>query len=395
MDTGMNWLFLILLFLPIPSYTQQPFLNTPIEGTYLQDYFIVNYVDWSIDSTLDYKCGSKSYDGHQGTDFVLRNFKQMDQGNQVLAAANGIVTAITDSLFDRNKEAVSGHLGNFIAIRHPNKYYTYYGHLKKYSLLVHPGDSVLSGQVIAEVGSSGYSSDPHLHFELWYDSLYLVDPFSGACGNASSLWISPLKYIDSFGIIDHDFCNFNASLNELKERIPSQKIFSIKDDTVSFWMEGYGIRKGDVSTINWYTPQRNFWFSYTYTHPADLWYYYFNTYIFRPPVYMTGVWKIDYLINNNFKLSDQFEIVETTETDNNQINYQFNLSESGEIHFIIPISKTGIIELFDIAGNQIYKGPVLSGTQDISLPVRHLMKGIYVLRISNFLTSNKYKFVFY
>jgi len=54
--------------------------------------------------------------------------------------------------------------GYLIIIDHQNGYETYYGHCS--SLLVSEGESVLKGQTIARVGSTGNSTGPHLHFEI-------------------------------------------------------------------------------------------------------------------------------------------------------------------------------------------------------------------------------------
>ncbi|MBC8047674.1 MAG: hypothetical protein H7Y00_12830, partial [Fimbriimonadaceae bacterium] len=99
------------------SFSQTPQFITPIQGTHLEDYYLVNYVDWDFTGILDYKCGNKTYDGHQGTDFVIRNFAQMDAGVNVFAADTGIVTFVLDTLFDRNKTAISGGFGNYICIK--------------------------------------------------------------------------------------------------------------------------------------------------------------------------------------------------------------------------------------------------------------------------------------
>ena len=104
-------------------------------------------------------------------------------------------------------------LGNYIGITHDGEFQTYYGHLKKNSLLVSEGDTVSQGQVIAQVASSGNSTDPHLHFELWYDSTFYIDPFSGPCGNGfatiygtycDTTFIVFDKGISDLHIIDHD-----------------------------------------------------------------------------------------------------------------------------------------------------------------------------------------------
>lgn len=54
--------------------------------------------------------------------------------------------------------------GNYVIIDHGNGYKTLYGHAN--SLYVSTGDKVCKGDVIAAVGSTGYSTGPHLHFEI-------------------------------------------------------------------------------------------------------------------------------------------------------------------------------------------------------------------------------------
>ena len=54
--------------------------------------------------------------------------------------------------------------GTFIEVRHPNGMSTLYGHLSRID--VANGDAVTMGQRIGLVGSTGYSTGPHLHFEV-------------------------------------------------------------------------------------------------------------------------------------------------------------------------------------------------------------------------------------
>ena len=55
-------------------------------------------------------------------------------------------------------------LANRITIQHDNGLQTVYGHLK--SIYVSPGQRVSRGELIAAVGSPGYSTGTHLHFEV-------------------------------------------------------------------------------------------------------------------------------------------------------------------------------------------------------------------------------------
>jgi murein DD-endopeptidase MepM/ murein hydrolase activator NlpD len=76
-------------------------------------------------------------------------------GTPVLAAADGVVVAVA-----------SGRVGygNYVVIAHGQGVETLYGHLLAY--IVKPGDSVSRGQLIGLEGSSGFSTGPHLHFEV-------------------------------------------------------------------------------------------------------------------------------------------------------------------------------------------------------------------------------------
>ncbi|MCX6796653.1 MAG: M23 family metallopeptidase, partial [Candidatus Falkowbacteria bacterium] len=75
-------------------------------------------------------------------------------GTPVRAVGDGIVT------YNRNKPGY----GNTITIHHNSTYSTNYCHLSKFA--VKYGQHVSQGQVIGYVGSTGYSTGPHLHFEM-------------------------------------------------------------------------------------------------------------------------------------------------------------------------------------------------------------------------------------
>lgn len=61
----------------------------------------------------------------------------------------------------------AGGYGNLIILQHDFGYQSYYGHLS--SILVENGDQIESGQLIGQVGSTGRSTGPHLHFEIRRD----------------------------------------------------------------------------------------------------------------------------------------------------------------------------------------------------------------------------------
>lgn len=86
-------------------------------------------------------------------------------GSNILAAASGEVTIATYSY----------SAGNYIMINHGGGVYTVYMHCSQ--LLASVGDQVSQGQVIAKVGSTGYSTGPHLHFGIRVNGSY-VNPAS-------------------------------------------------------------------------------------------------------------------------------------------------------------------------------------------------------------------------
>jgi hypothetical protein len=140
----------------------------------------------------------RCYGNHRGSDFILHGgFKAMDrEDGRVVAAADGVVTAVDDGHYDRCSASIwtldvscHGHekKPNMVAIRHDNGYSTLYYHFKKNTIAVKPGERVKCGQFLGFVGSSGESSLPHLHFEVHDPEGYTVDPFSP--DPADSMWI--------------------------------------------------------------------------------------------------------------------------------------------------------------------------------------------------------------
>jgi murein DD-endopeptidase MepM/ murein hydrolase activator NlpD len=97
---------------------------------------------------------------HSGVDFATSA-----PGADIIAVAAGVVTAAGDR---------DGY-GLALDINHGNGYVTRYGHAEK--LLVGVGDIITKGQVIALVGSTGRSTGPHVHFEV-YKHGRVVDPAS-------------------------------------------------------------------------------------------------------------------------------------------------------------------------------------------------------------------------
>ncbi|MFP4131167.1 M23 family metallopeptidase [Thiohalospira sp.] len=96
---------------------------------------------------------------HKGMDFAGR------EGSDVISTASGVVTWAGSRW---------GY-GNLVEVNHGNGVITRYGHNAE--VLVEVGDTVDKGEAIAKMGSTGRSTGPHVHFEVWEDG-ETVDPGS-------------------------------------------------------------------------------------------------------------------------------------------------------------------------------------------------------------------------
>lgn len=94
---------------------------------------------------------------HTGLDFV------MAEGSDIVATADGFIL----------EAAYDGAHGNYIIIKHGDTYRTRYSHMK--GLVVKAGQNVKAGETIGHVGSTGISTGPHLHYEV-YEKNKQVDP---------------------------------------------------------------------------------------------------------------------------------------------------------------------------------------------------------------------------
>jgi murein DD-endopeptidase MepM/ murein hydrolase activator NlpD len=88
-------------------------------------------------------------------------------GTPVVASAAGVVVTAGWN---------SGGYGNLVEIRHPDGSLTLYAHNNR--ILVREGQQVAQGQQIAEMGSTGYSTGPHSHFEVHLPGRGAVNPLA-------------------------------------------------------------------------------------------------------------------------------------------------------------------------------------------------------------------------
>ena len=90
-------------------------------------------------------------------------------GSPIYAVTNGVVSESTYRYQD----------GKYVCINHNNGYYTCYAHMSRQAVKVN--ETVERGQIIGYVGSSGWATGPHLHFEVWigkpWNGGYRINPW--------------------------------------------------------------------------------------------------------------------------------------------------------------------------------------------------------------------------
>jgi murein DD-endopeptidase MepM/ murein hydrolase activator NlpD len=149
-------------------------------------------------------------------------------GSQVLAAADGRVVRTEDdqpqnpSTLQRPGESMRAYMtrhdaakdvgiaakgsdwaaGNFVMIDHGNDEYSLYAHLQPGSVRVRPGELVKAGEVIGLLGSSGNSTEPHLHFHVCdRPSPLRCDGIPVDFTNLTILWADTPRAIQSGDIV--------------------------------------------------------------------------------------------------------------------------------------------------------------------------------------------------
>ncbi|MDE7170137.1 MAG: M23 family metallopeptidase, partial [Mucispirillum sp.] len=100
---------------------------------------------------------------HYGVDYAAPT------GTPVKATASGVVQI---------KSRTKGN-GNYIALRHANGYETFYLHLNGFNRAIKKGSRVAQGQIIGYVGSTGYSTGPHLDYRI----------------RKNGTWLNPMKFV--------------------------------------------------------------------------------------------------------------------------------------------------------------------------------------------------------
>ena len=200
---------------PVNKQGGHPLFTWPVTKAPGVDYesvwAISGYVDENPaypDQLTDYNCGTRTYDtssgyNHQGIDVFTWPFwwYQMDYDqSQVIAGAAGQIIGKFDGNYDRSC-GFNNNMWNAIYVQHGDGSTAWYGHMKSGSLTSKGiGDNVSQGEFLGIIGSSGNSTGPHLHFEVYDNASQLIDPNFGPCNtmNPDSWWQNQKPYLNTY-----------------------------------------------------------------------------------------------------------------------------------------------------------------------------------------------------
>lgn len=184
------------------AWAEPPPLQFPVACEIGQTCVVQHYVDRDPGpGAKDFRCGTLTYDGHNGTDIRLPTLAAQQAGVDVLAAAPGRVLRTRDTMADvprapagaasagaptPDADDVAGReCGNGLVIAHEGGLETQYCHMAKGSLRVKAGDTVAAGAPLGRIGLSGATEFPHLHFTV-RQGPKILDPFAPDQGAPAS-----------------------------------------------------------------------------------------------------------------------------------------------------------------------------------------------------------------
>lgn len=298
-------------------------------------WVVVNYLDQNrgtgTTALQDFQCRARTYDNHQGTDisFGWDAWNLMERGEiEVIAAAPGTIILRQDGNFDRNC-VLSSKQWNAVYVQHDDGSIAWYGHLKNGSVTgKQVGARVAEGEFLGLVGSSGNSTGPHLHFEVYDANRRLVDPWAGQCNTlnvaagqaAMSWWKNQRPYTDqainrvytasarpTFGTCGADgTMATTGNIFEKRDFKPGDEIFvtAVYRDQQAGAMTFARIKRPDGTSFREWThtsPQSyvsSYWF-WTYTLEANA---------------QPGTWMVEMLVTDNPNVLDPEKGVATSFT---------------------------------------------------------------------------------
>lgn len=275
---------------------------------------ISNFVD--LDPTfpnhlLDYNCGARTYDqatgyNHAGIDIFLWPFSWilMDQGTvQIVAAAPGTIVGKVDGNDDRSCPNNYSADWNAVYVQHADGSVAWYGHMRKFSQTAKTvGQPVALGEYLGEVGSAGFSTGPHLHFELHSSNAAgysILEGNTGTCNNVPTRYLNQRPYFESRinRLATHSAVpNLDAGCPNPGEETPYFKSAFMPGDTIYFGAYYHDQQAGQVTTFRVLRPDASVFVTWnsSFAGPPSFYAgsYWYRSYVL-PANAPTGGWTLE------------------------------------------------------------------------------------------------------
>lgn len=361
-------------------------------------YGISNYVDHNNaypNVLTDYFCGNRTYDtdagyNHQGIDYFLWPFTwdmMLDGAVQIVAAAPGMIVGRYDGNFDQNCAFNPGSW-NAVYVRHDDGSLAWYGHMKNGSVTPKAlGETVEAGEYLGLVGSSGNSTGPHLHFELYDADNNLIDPYNGACNswNAESWWATQPDYIEPRinRIMTHDVppifnpCPEPETINAVNVFSPGQLCY------FAFYAADLG--ETDLVHLSITDPFGEALYDWEWYQPfpyysASFWYWWYTL-----PDGPEGIWTWEAELagetyTHSFQLGNAINIEDPAQAaadlqawhSGNTLTMAFNTPEAGTYTVYVCSTTGALVESFRAVCN--------AGNNQYALPTTSWASGMYLIQ---------------
>lgn len=358
-------------------------------------YIVNNQVDQNPTpngNLLDYECGERTYDwvngNHEGTDYVLWPYpwKHMQEEiMEIVAAAPGTIIDKRDGNFDLNCINNGNPNWNGIIIEHSDGSQAWYWHFKDGAITSkNIGDTVAEGEYLGAAGSSGSSTIPHLHFEIYDANNNLIDPYEGPCNNmnAESWFVAqPDYFVPTINNLStHNSTNFDDDCGVVENTY--EELNFEPGESVFFRIYYRDIQTGSDTHIIVKRPDNTVWYDYVFTSP---WQTYTGAYAdWEFPIDASsqdGVYTVTAEFGGNtyetiFGVNTNLGVDELEQT---AISVYPNPT-SGKLN-IKASSPIESVELYDLLGRKVMGAAPL--TENTELNITSLKAGMYVAVISS------------
>jgi len=122
-----------------------------------RDLYVATPRGWPVDGHITSPFGAREHPKSGKDEFHTGMDIAAEPGRPVTATADGIVSFA----------GWSGGSGNLVVLAHGLGYSTFYGHNRMVAVRI--GQKIKRGQIIGYIGSTGNSTGPHVHYEVWHD----------------------------------------------------------------------------------------------------------------------------------------------------------------------------------------------------------------------------------